>query len=91
MLQRISLDEAAHLVKTKDEVYRAARERSMAVERAIRGFSSQFLSNLHALLGRNRLCSLYDDKFFECNPVKQLQLTAPALPFVFDSFSDEAV
>lgn len=70
-------------VRTEKEVKKAARERSGAVEDAMRLLASQFFSRPHALLCTNSRFMANDDKVLETNTIKQLQFTAPALPFVF--------
>lgn len=63
--QRTSLDGMGQPVKTEAKVDEAARERSAAVDCALRLSASQFYSHLHTLIGKSSLYTLGDDKCFE--------------------------
>lgn len=88
-LQRSSLDGVRPLVKTEAEVNKAVKERFVTVDHAVRLMISQSFCQLHALLSRNSLHTLLDDKLLDRNATKKLQFTAPDLFSVSDLLCDK--
>lgn len=78
-------------MKTKKEQDKVWSERSGAVKHAVRSFTLQLFSPLHAFLGSSGLHTLDTDKPLDWNAARQPQYTAPALLLVFALVSHEVV